>query len=83
MGLIENIRPDRQIVMFTSTFSRNAENFSKKVLKSLMEITVGVRGVVRDGMMIVATEIEAGDPNTSASDFNRHTYILFRCGSVR
>jgi ATP-dependent RNA helicase DDX46/PRP5 len=44
MKILDNIRPDRQTVMFSATFPRNVENLAKAVLKKPVEIIVGSRG---------------------------------------
>jgi len=44
--IIENIRPDRQTVMFSATFPMQVENLARKVLKQPVEITVGGNSVV-------------------------------------
>lgn len=42
--ILANIRPDRQIVMFSATFPRMIENLAKKILMQPLEIVVGQRG---------------------------------------
>lgn len=49
MRIIENIRPDRQTVMFSATFPRTVEAAARKILQQPLEITVGARSVVSDG----------------------------------
>jgi ATP-dependent RNA helicase DDX46/PRP5 len=44
MKVLDNIREDRQTVMFSATFPRNVENLAKAVLKKPVEIIVGSRG---------------------------------------
>ena len=44
--IINNVRPDRQTVMFSATFPKNVENLAKKVLYKPIEIVVGNRGQV-------------------------------------
>jgi len=46
--IIENIRPDRQTVMFSATFPRTVEAAARKILQTPLEITVGARSVVSD-----------------------------------
>lgn len=50
MRIIENIRPDRQTVMFSATFPRTVEAAARKILQTPLEIIVGARSVVSDGM---------------------------------
>jgi len=46
MRIINNIRPDRQTVMFSATFPRTVEQLAKKILTKPLEIIVGGRSVV-------------------------------------
>lgn len=46
MKIINNIRPDRQTVLFSATFPRQMENLARKTLKKAIEIIVGARSVV-------------------------------------
>ncbi|CAJ0931477.1 unnamed protein product, partial [Mesorhabditis belari] len=46
MKIVENIRPDRQTVLFSATFPRQMEALAKKTLKDAVEIQVGGRSVV-------------------------------------
>lgn len=46
MKIIENIRPDRQIVMFSATFPRQMEALARRILHKPIEIQVGGRSVV-------------------------------------
>lgn len=43
--IVENIRPDRQTVMFSATFPMRVEKLARKVLKQPLEITVGGNSV--------------------------------------
>ena len=52
MKIVNNIRPDRQMVLFSATFPKQMESLARKVLKNKpLEITVG-------GRSVVAAEIE-------------------------
>ncbi|SNX82562.1 related to RNA helicase [Melanopsichium pennsylvanicum] len=52
MKIVNNIRPDRQTVLFSATFPKQMESLARKVLKNKpVEITVG-------GRSVVAAEIE-------------------------
>ncbi|CAK55914.1 unnamed protein product (macronuclear) [Paramecium tetraurelia] len=42
--IIQNIRPDRQLVMFSATFPKNVEQLAKRVLRKPIECIVGGRG---------------------------------------
>ena len=44
--ILDNVRPDRQIVMFSATFPKNVETLARKILKNPVEIVVGNRGQV-------------------------------------
>jgi ATP-dependent RNA helicase DDX46/PRP5 len=46
MRIINNIRPDRQIVMFSATFPRSMEALARRVLDKPVEITIGGRSMV-------------------------------------
>lgn len=45
MKIIDNIRPDRQTVLFSATFPKSVENLAKKALASPVEIIIGGRSV--------------------------------------
>jgi superfamily II DNA/RNA helicase len=49
MRIIDNIRPERQTVMFSATFPRTVEAAARKILQQPLEIIVGARSVVSDG----------------------------------
>ena len=49
--IINQIRPDRQTVLFSATFPKQMEALARKILKKPLEITVG-------GRSVVAAEIE-------------------------
>lgn len=44
--ILENIRPDRQTVMFSATFPRKMEELARKALVKPIEVTIGGRSVV-------------------------------------
>ncbi|XP_044738948.1 probable ATP-dependent RNA helicase DDX46 isoform X2 [Chrysoperla carnea] len=46
MRIIDNIRPDRQTVMFSATFPRQMEALARRILQKPIEIQVGGRSVV-------------------------------------
>lgn len=46
MRIIDNIRPDRQTVMFSATFPRQMEALARRILKKPIEVLVGSRSVV-------------------------------------
>ena len=43
---MDNMRPDRQTVMFSATFPRQMETLARRILDNPIEITVGGRSVV-------------------------------------
>ncbi|KAI0347385.1 P-loop containing nucleoside triphosphate hydrolase protein [Trametopsis cervina] len=46
MKIVNNIRPDRQTVLFSATFPRQMDSLARKILRKPLEITVGGRSVV-------------------------------------
>ncbi|CAD5119735.1 DgyrCDS8331 [Dimorphilus gyrociliatus] len=46
MRIIDNVRPDRQTVMFSATFPRQMEALARRILNKPLEIQVGGRSVV-------------------------------------
>lgn len=46
MRIIDNVRPDRQTVMFSATFPRQMEALARRILKKPIEIIVGGRSIV-------------------------------------
>uniref|UniRef100_T1IN03 Probable ATP-dependent RNA helicase DDX46 n=1 Tax=Strigamia maritima TaxID=126957 RepID=T1IN03_STRMM len=46
MRIIDNVRPDRQTVMFSATFPRAMEALARRVLSKPIEVQVGGRSVV-------------------------------------
>ncbi|KAL5018688.1 hypothetical protein ScPMuIL_004410 [Solemya velum] len=46
MRIIDNIRPDRQTVMFSATFPRQMEALARRILNKPVEVQVGGRSVV-------------------------------------
>lgn len=58
--IVQNIRPDRQTVLFSATFPRQVEVLAKKVLNKPVEIQVGGRSVVnRDITQMVEVRPES------------------------
>ncbi len=46
MKIINNVRPDRQTVLFSATFPQKMDALARKILQKPLEITVGGRSVV-------------------------------------
>ncbi|GMT26278.1 hypothetical protein PFISCL1PPCAC_17575, partial [Pristionchus fissidentatus] len=58
MKIVNNIRPDRQTVLFSATFPRTMEALAKTILDSPIEIEVGGKSVVCDDVTQNAMIIE-------------------------
>lgn len=72
MKIINQIRPDRQTVLFSATFPRQMEALARKILRRPLEITVG-------GRSIVAPEIEQiVEVRAEETKFNRLLELLGR-----
>ncbi|CAB4278822.1 unnamed protein product [Prunus armeniaca] len=57
--IVQNIRPDRQTVLFSATFPRQVEVLARKVLNKPVEIQVGGRSVVnKDIAQLVEVRLE-------------------------
>ncbi|TFK94684.1 P-loop containing nucleoside triphosphate hydrolase protein [Polyporus arcularius HHB13444] len=70
MKIVNNIRPDRQTVLFSATFPRQMDSLARKILKKPLEITVG-------GRSVVAAEIEQiVEVREEETKFNRLLEIL-------
>lgn len=46
MRIIDNVRPDRQTVMFSATFPRAMEALARRILNKPIEVQVGGRSIV-------------------------------------
>ncbi|KIM90655.1 hypothetical protein PILCRDRAFT_811102 [Piloderma croceum F 1598] len=70
MKIINNIRPDRQTVLFSATFPKQMDSLARKILRKPVEITVG-------GRSVVAAEIEQiVEVRPEDTKFNRLLEIL-------
>jgi ATP-dependent RNA helicase DDX46/PRP5 len=71
MKIVNNIRPDRQTVLFSATFPKQMDSLARKILRNKpLEITVG-------GRSVVAAEIEQiVEVRSEDSKFNRLLEIL-------
>ncbi|KAF7332126.1 hypothetical protein MKEN_00093600 [Mycena kentingensis (nom. inval.)] len=70
MKIINNIRPDRQTVLFSATFPKQMDALARKILSKPLEITVG-------GRSVVAAEIEQiVEIREEDTKFNRLLEIL-------
>lgn len=65
--ILDNVRPDRQTVMFSATFPKKMEDLARKALTKPIEVTVG-------GRSVVAKEVEQHVvcPNFSYLQPNKH-----------
>lgn len=70
MKIVNNIRPDRQTVLFSATFPKQMDSLARKILNKPLEITVG-------GRSVVAPEItQLVEVRTEDTKFNRLLQIL-------
>ena len=44
--IVQNVRPDRQTVLFSATFPKQIESLAKTILKLPLEIIIGERSCV-------------------------------------
>ncbi|TCD66931.1 pre-mRNA processing RNA-helicase [Steccherinum ochraceum] len=70
MKIVNNIRPDRQTVLFSATFPKQMDSLARKILRKPLEITVGGRSVVAAEIEQI---VEVRDEDTK---FNRLLEIL-------
>jgi ATP-dependent RNA helicase DDX46/PRP5 len=74
MKILNNIRPQRQTVLFSATFPRSMEALARKILRGKpVEITVGARSVVAPEITQIV-EVRPRDPDPLK--FNRVLEIL-------
>ncbi|TFY82604.1 hypothetical protein EWM64_g1410 [Hericium alpestre] len=70
MKIVNNIRPDRQTLLFSATFPKQMDSLARKILHKPLEITVG-------GRSVVAAEIDQiVEVRDEDSKFNRLLEIL-------
>lgn len=60
MKIIQNIRPDRQTVLFSATFPRQMEGLARKILANPLEIVVGGKSIVCSDITQIIHVIEEG-----------------------
>jgi ATP-dependent RNA helicase DDX46/PRP5 len=70
MKIVNNIRPDRQTVLFSATFPKQMDSLARKILNKPLEITVGGRSVVAPEITQIV-EVRAEE-----TKFNRLLQIL-------
>jgi ATP-dependent RNA helicase DDX46/PRP5 len=70
MKIVNNIRPDRQTVLFSATFPKQMDSLARKILRKPLELTVGGRSVVAPEIDQIV-EVRAED-----TKFNRLLEIL-------
>lgn len=74
MKIINNIRPQRQTVLFSATFPKSMEALARKILRGKpVEITVGARSVVAPE---ITQKIEIRPKDPDSLKFNRVLEIL-------
>lgn len=61
MKIVNNVRPNKQTVLFSATFPRQMEALARKVLKKPLEVTVGGRSIVCDDVDQI---VEVREDNT-------------------
>jgi ATP-dependent RNA helicase DDX46/PRP5 len=70
MKIINNVRPDRQVVLFSATFPKQMDGLARKILQKPLEVTVG-------GRSVVAKEItQLVEVRTEESKFHRLLELL-------
>ena len=55
--ILQNIRPDRQTVLFSATFPKQIEKLAKSILKAPLEIVVGERSTVNKDIAQIVSAI--------------------------
>ncbi|KAF9979975.1 pre-mRNA processing RNA-helicase [Mortierella antarctica] len=70
MKIVNTVRPQRQVVLFSATFPKQMEALARKLLRRPLEITVGARSVVCEDVTQV---VEVREDDTR---FNRLLEIL-------
>ncbi|ORZ37488.1 P-loop containing nucleoside triphosphate hydrolase protein [Catenaria anguillulae PL171] len=61
MKIVNNVRPNRQTVLFSATFPRQMEALARKILRRPLEITVGGKSVVTSTVTQMVEVISDGD----------------------
>ncbi|XP_078267521.1 putative ATP-dependent RNA helicase DDX46 isoform X2 [Rhinoraja longicauda] len=87
MRLVENIRPDRQTVMFSATFPRAMEALARRILTKPIEVQVGSRSVVcsdveQHVVVIEEDSIDQYDRDSVINDFKTGVCRLLVATSV-
>jgi ATP-dependent RNA helicase DDX46/PRP5 len=77
MKIVQNVRPDRQSLMFSATFPKKMEALAYKILRKPLGITVGARSVVAADVEQIV-EVHANED----SKFLRLLAILGQTASV-
>ncbi|KAF9164284.1 pre-mRNA processing RNA-helicase [Actinomortierella ambigua] len=72
MKIVNNVRPQRQVVLFSATFPKQMEALARKLLRRPLEITVGARSVVASDVTQI---VEVREESTK---FNRLLEVLGR-----
>lgn len=77
MKIIDNVRPDRQTVMFSATFPRQMEALARRILTKPVEIQVGGRSVVcKDVEQYVVNNIKSSMNALRWCSFVRYSVII-------
>lgn len=75
MRIVDNVRPDRQTVMFSATFPRAMEALARRILAKPIEVQVG-------GRSVVCSDVEQHVVNHLlfiSNVFIYETYLFFGC----
>lgn len=70
MRIVDNVRPDRQTVMFSATFPRAMEALARRILAKPIEVQVG-------GRSVVCSDVEQHVVNKKKKRF--YTRVLLSC----
>ncbi|XP_012506757.1 PREDICTED: probable ATP-dependent RNA helicase DDX46 [Propithecus coquereli] len=90
MRIVDNVRPDRQTVMFSATFPRAMEALARRILSKPIEVQVGGRSVVcsdvEQQVVSLLLNLPAGidqyDRDSIINDFKNGTCKLLVATSV-
>ena len=63
MRIVDNVRPDRQTVMFSATFPRAMEALARRILSKPIEVQVGGRSVVCSDVEQQVVGTSLGNPH--------------------
>ncbi|KAJ8972034.1 hypothetical protein NQ314_000417, partial [Rhamnusium bicolor] len=85
MRIIDNVRPDRQTVMFSATFPRQMEALARRILQRPIEVQVGSKAVDAESSMDMSPTnitavpfviVEASGRSVVCKEVEQHVVIL-------